>query len=233
MKRFALLIIAWNSFSITQDNTPCNTLCISLGWNCQVAANLRDNNLRSYSFPFDWNQTSYEGLCALIRNHFQDLLNPTYLIYKAPNAAGVFNTKYNVALSHAFPTYIRDDGIRTVIEQYLDFLPGVTATYQRRIERFYDACKMADHVYFIRLGSERWRYDTYIGKHNVTELRDILQIAFPHGNWHLVVVHNNPEYQEDWHIPKVVNIHMPTIVGDTHAEWQHVLTILGLIQSPE
>jgi len=206
MKRFALLIIAWNSLSITQDNTPCNPLCISLGWNCQVAANLRDNNLRSYSFPFDWNQTSYEGLCALIHNHFQDLLNPAYLIYKAPHAAGVFN---------------------------LDFLPGVTATYQRRIERFYDACKMADHVYFIRLGSERWRYDTYIGKHNVTELRDILQIAFPHGNWHLVVVHNNPEYQEDWHIPKVVNIHMPTIVGDTHAEWQHVLTILGLIQSPE
>ena len=227
MKTFLISLLIF--FATTaQETDHYDILCVSLGWNCQVAAKLRDNGLRQFSFPCDWNQTPYSGLCALIQNSFEDLLNPTYLIYKAPKAAGIFNTKYNVALSHAFPTYVDSNDIRKVVENYLDFLPEVSETYERRIARFYNICTMADFVYFFRQGSNSWHYDTYVNKHTITHLRNILLEVFPHKNWLLVVIHNNNEYQEDWEIPMVKNMHMPTKSGDVHSEWKIILEKIGL-----
>ncbi len=114
---------------------------------------------------------------------------------------------------------------------WVDFLPEVSEIYERRIERFYDVCTMADFVYFFRQGSNNWRYDTYIDKHNVTELKDILFELFPSKNWLLVVVHNNKEYQEAWNIPMVKNMHMPTKSGSVHSEWKELLKQLGLTKN--
>ena len=143
---------------------------MSLWFNCTSARNLEQNGLRKWAFPFDWNVTSFEGLCDVINNDFVDFLNPQYL----DRRFCIYNTKYNLAFAHDFPVIQQSNGTYTEVSNYLDFLDEVVEKYQRRIERFYRVCELADTVYFFRLKS-LWERDNFPqNKSTITQLRDVL-----------------------------------------------------------
>jgi hypothetical protein len=199
-------------------------LCISLGFNCTMALQLDRNQLRKKSFPFDWNVTSLQGLCDVIDNHFADFLNPHYLIVRTGSAyvPGVTNVKYNIALAHDFP-----DTQGVVASNYLDYLPDIQEKYERRIKRFYNACNMAEKVYFFRTKFWWWPLQSDAqDKENVKKLRDILTKHFPLNNWVLVVTSDDMQYKHDWQMPKVKNFYMSKGTDD---EWNSVFRQLSLI----
>ncbi len=213
----------------TQDQLRGNTvgkesyLCVSLGFNCTVAINLDKHGLRKWAFPFDWNVTSLKGLCDVIENDFLDFLNPQYL----DRRFCIYNNKYNLAFAHDFPIIQFEDGSHTEVPNYLDFLEDISKKYQRRIERFYKSCEMADTIYFFRLKSI-WTLDTFPqDKNTIIRLRDVLINKFPAKNWILVAIDTDPEYKTDWHISMVKNFY---IRGHAMEEdWRNIFRQLGLL----
>ncbi|MDR3550955.1 MAG: DUF1796 family putative cysteine peptidase [Candidatus Babeliales bacterium] len=207
----------------TINNENQEYVCVSLGFNCTVAINLRNNKLRELSFPFDWNITSLYGLRELINNNFIDLLNPNYLEKKNL----IFNTKYKIAFGHDFPEADTGNGMR-IVENYLDYVDEIHTKYQRRINRFYDVCNLAKTVYFFRLKSEYWIFDnTPEDKENIIKLRDALMKSFPQSNWILVAIDTSAEYQNDWAIPNVKNFYISD--HGKNNEWTAIFKQLGLL----
>ncbi len=200
-----------------------DVLCVSLGFNCTVALNFNQNQIRLLAFPFDWIMTSFTGLCELIENNFIDFLNPMYL------RQGVFNTKYNIGMPHDFPTKDRGDGVHEIVHNFLDFLPDVNEKYQRRIERFYNVCNLANKVYFFRIKAN-WKFDK--DPQNLTsviKLRNILIKKFPYDNWELIVISSSDkEYKNDWKVPKVKNFYISD--DGSEKEWKEIFKKLNLVK---
>lgn len=251
MKKIALFVVCFNLFQLTGISIPdiefkdyirslilkdeedikgsdfvcCEQLCISLGFNCTMALQLNNNQLRKRAFPFDWNITSLQGLCAAIDNHFADFLNPQYLTARTGPAyvPGITNLKYNIAFAHDFPDV---EGIAP--SNYLDYLPDIQEKYYRRIQRFYNACNMAKKVYFFRTEFWWWPLHSDVqNKENVKKLRDILAKNFPSDNWVLVVISNDAQYKKDWKMPQVKNFYMSK--EGTDNEWKSIFRKLSLI----
>lgn len=235
MNRYLLLIVILASFVLENSLIASDAvgeplrevMCVSLGWNCHPAVNLLHNNIRFAAFPFDWNQTSFYGLCGLLENSFADFLNPAYLICPYPGCAGAFNTKYNTALSHDFP-FVRDpQGIDHVVDNYVDHIPSIQEKYNRRIKRLYAVSSMAKKIYFFRLCPSSWGYDIQQGPHEMEILRDVLRRLFPHNNWTLVVIKRDHNYKNDWGMPQVKNFYISQ--EGNRGEWEAIFRTLGLI----
>jgi len=212
--------------AIEKDSEKQEYLCISLGFNCITALNLDRNKLRSRSFPFDWNITSLYGLCDILNNDFLDFLNPSYL----DRRAGIFNAKYNMAFAHDFPVILQADGTHTEVANYLDFLEEIETKYQRRIKRFNNACNAAKTVYFFRLATANWKFDTVTqDQASIITLRDALMKKFPTNNWILVAIGTWAHYKQDWQIPNVQNFYLSA--HGMNKEWTTIFQNLGLIKS--
>lgn len=227
---FLSCFLTINTDQSIEDVTECadtkqEYLCVSLGYNCFPALNLEDNNLRAWAFPFDWNITSFNGLCNILENDFLDFLNPCYL----DRRAGIFNAKYNIAFAHDFPVIRQSDGTDTEVANYLDFLEDIATKYQRRIKRFNSVCNLAETVYFFRLKTVNWKFDTHVqDRTSIIRLRDILMNKFPTNNWILVVIDTSLQYQHDWNIPKVKNFYISD--HGRKDEWTTIFKKLELIK---
>ena len=202
-------------------------ICVSLGSNCFTAIHLDKNKLRRWSFPFDWNVTSFYGLCGLIKNNFEDFFNPEYLCIRQ-NVPGVYNNKYCTVIAHDFPTIHKSDGIEYIVDNYKDYIGEILTKYQRRIKRFYNVCHLADTVYFFRIKVSWWTFDTEPNnKQNAIKLRDILRKTFPTNNWVLVVVDTSAEFAHDWGIPQIKNFRINDLRSDDG--WREIYRNLGLL----
>ncbi len=111
---------------------------ISLGCFCGVAMELERLGLRDASYPFDWLISEYSGVCALIKNNFEDFLNYDFLSQFKNNRNRYYNEKYKISFFHDFSQYIS-------LEEQLD---SVKSKYYRRILRFYNA--VSEPTLFIR-----------------------------------------------------------------------------------
>lgn len=196
-------------------------VCVSLGCNCHPAMHCKTNGLRRWSLPFDWTVTSFNGLQALISNHFLDYLNPNYLTIRMSPFKGVYNTKYSISFTHDFPVYGKP------VSNYLDFLPDVAAKYKRRIDRFYNLANLAEHVYFFRT---QLYEGIKLDKTKTIELKNVLAQAFPDLNFTLVVVGTSELYTYDWNLEKIKNFYVPSLTYKDHdAEWTKIFKKLGLL----
>lgn len=100
---------------------------ISLGFFCNVTEDLMKLGKRSFSSPFDWTITSFEGILKLIDNNFIDFLNSKYLYQDKNNCGHYLNSLYNIEFYHDF------DKKKSLNSQ----ISNVEKKYQRRINRFY------------------------------------------------------------------------------------------------
>lgn len=204
-------------------------LCISLGFNCWPALALRVAGLHRFSFPFDWMYTSFGGMHTLIDNNFEDFLNPQFFDTRS-GAAVVFNWKYAITFAHDFPVMQTEDRL---VDDYKDFTEEINSKYQRRINRFYQACDLAETVYFFRLKTEAWPFDQQTqNKYDVIQLRNTLTKKFPKGNWVLVALGTTEDYKYDWNIEKIKNFYIrsyATYQDQPNPEWMHIFKTLNLL----
>lgn len=209
-----------------ENNTVfSDPLLISLGFNCTVTNMLTKYNLRCYAFPFDWNRTSFSGLCALLEDNFHDLLNPEHL---SNQRNYILNTKYIIGFYHDFNTVRDDQGLDWISDNWLNEVESLKIKYTRRINRFYDALNSGHTIYFIRTNTRSWTNDTSSQtKQDIEQLRNILVKKFPNTTFILVALSNNDEYKYDWGMPCVKNFYLHHDTSEK--EYYSIFKALGLI----
>jgi hypothetical protein len=229
MKKVCIMLIVYFSCLVAKNNIEC----ISLGEVCTTGAALQAFDLRNAAYPFDWNISFYESLCAILENDFKDFLNPEYLIVREDNL-GIIN-KYGLVFVHDFPTTHQTHDIETtdIVGQgavdpcWLDFLPDIEKKYERRIERFRETCSSDKQVYFIR----------HFGIHSLEEarhLRDLITKKYPQLDFILVIIGNDPSFGISWEEPGIKNyfLDMKEVWNDV-AEWKRIFLDLNLISSSD
>jgi len=126
---------------------------ISLGRNCWIATNLQEFGLRIRSFPFDWNVTSFDGLCQLIENRFEGFLDIKNLCVKS-GGPGLYNNRYDCWLAHDFNEEFwknNEQGYAVITTQEeIEHYAKVCEYYERRIQRFYDIFTIDMPIYLFR-----------------------------------------------------------------------------------
>lgn len=121
-------------------------MIVTLGSNCNITRILRDYlKLNVESYPFEWNYTfSTNGICDLLENNFDDLLNKELLITeKRYNDFRLINTKYNIHFMH---------------EEYLFNKKNNTFDYEKfqkkydyKINKYKQNINNNDKIIFIRM----------------------------------------------------------------------------------
>ncbi len=186
---------------ISLENYSHPYIFISLGNCCKIAWFIKDTDLNSYSYPFDWFISPCDAVCDLIENNFKNFLLPQNLnnlgsycrttdtFHPLHNNSMVIDTAYDIEIRHDFIVNIP-------IESQLE---KVMQKYQRRINRLNRALQQTNlPVYLVRkqiTRAQAERLSTVIGK------------RFPLLNFTLIALDNTVEIQENWNIPHVKNFY--------------------------
>lgn len=184
---------------------------ISLGRDCQAAGLFSLFNLREASFPLDWVVShEFEGVIKAFDDDFKYFLDPLHLVYCKEY---IYNSYYSFCFNHFFPLkgvtvtdHITVPG--TVVENYLDYLPEVKATQDRRIQRVKDLLTSNDVVVFVR---------THLEPEQAKRFTSLIRKKYPKLKFLLVVVHEQPNLIGNWHIKRVLNYYAQNRSG--LADW--------------
>jgi hypothetical protein len=146
-------------------------MIISIGSDCHIAMFLKNNNLKSYSFPFDWIVT-YNGVSKCIENDFNNFI---------PKLLNRIN-EYDMFFYHDFD--------RSNVYDHID-------KYNRRIERFKNILETTtEEITFCRKGHCTHHHDEHNGTYkNITNdiediynLDDILKKKYPKLNYKIILI---------------------------------------------
>jgi Putative papain-like cysteine peptidase (DUF1796) len=210
---------------------------ISLGWDCEVAVRLRQNNVRKEAFPFDWLQTElFIAIHQLIGNKFFNFLEKSYLT-KDTSGLNVRNTYYGINFGHDFPNNTNvnfdpnadgsSEGI--IASKFLSFLEPIKQKYQRRIERLYKVLKESESVIFIRTGN--------ITPKEAKNFKNMVQKMYPKLKVLLVCIHRQHNLKAQWKIEGVKSFYATTTREESiyphswmsNNEWLEILRDLRII----
>lgn len=196
--------------------------CISLGSACGPALNLRNLNLRSEAYPFDWTVTPFDSLYNALREDFKYFLADLLI---RPDNQGVID-HYGINYTHDWPTLhqphidaLNADFISncTLFSAWQNALPLVREKYQRRINRFRNACLSQNKIFFIR--SEE------TDKEQAVKLKDLIVNIYPSLDFTLIIFGSDIKFQNPWNIDKIKNFYVPR--WDDPVLWGQTLKQVG------
>ena len=144
MKFLCLYVLLFGSLLADEGyKDASNQLFISLGGSCDVAVKLREHNLRTEAFPFDWLLTlNHERFLELLDDDFQFFLNENCIFQNPENPFILENKYYEFEFRHDWPVSLTND--------LTCHLQEITSKYERRIARFRKLGEYAGKVIFIR-----------------------------------------------------------------------------------
>ncbi|MBY0009995.1 DUF1796 family putative cysteine peptidase [Paenibacillus typhae] len=150
---------------------------VSLGWFCATAASLSKNGFRSFSGPFDWCTSEYEGVLQLIETDFKDFLSIENIETFDEKPDEFKDTKYGILYNHDIHNSFAVD------------FPAIKEKYSRRIHRFLEETKKG--VCFIRV---------------VKHQQELEYIACNHNKIHSIITKNNVNNTVIYLIPKFMSV---------------------------
>jgi hypothetical protein len=182
---------------------------INLGGDCQVAYQLKKNNLRSCALPFDLLITPFDSLRKLLEHNFDQFLAKNNLAFITGPDKYIIDTQYGVRLIHDFK----------LSEEFLQDYDTIHDRYARRVKRFYDIIQTNYKIVFIRKN---------ITKQQAQELSTLIHTLFPHLEYTILALATTEEIKQPWDIPHVQNYYLRqkepyTWKGDDTA-WQEILS---------
>lgn len=203
-------------------------IAISLGENCDPAMHLKEHNIRSRSFPFDWNIIPFPSLYSLIENDFDGMINLSNLVI---SDSMVFNTRYQFKLAHDFDTDDWIDGPQGLTSKNnigIEDYKRIESYYKRRIARFYLIFQLKIPIYLFR---------RVINSNEAVLLYQLLKSKFPHADFTLVCIQDNPwEEESHWNNMEGIVYHRmnqreaPTFTYEQQNKaWTDLFLKLGLI----
>lgn len=198
MKLFRALVLCFLCIHISAHTA---VHYIGLGRDCQIVARLKDFKLRSAAYPFDWMIShNFSGVIQAIEDDFAHFLDPAFLVYRT---AHIENTYYNFLYNHFFPVVgqqpIDEDYFgKVIVPNYLDYLPVVQDTLNRRIQRLQALLMSNEKIIFIR---------THALPQEAADFMNMIKTKYPQSNVTLVVVHERADLIGNWNIPNVINFY--------------------------
>lgn len=163
-------------------------LAVSLGAGCAIGLTLREYNLRTAAFPFDWLVTPHDGLIQMLKDDFQfffneEALEPLPQILNGFLSNNAFkNTHYNTIMYHEGDSLYDWDDLELVKKQKL----YIREKYERRIGRFRNLRNYLGKVLFFRYFLEGDTLQTQ--EDQGKELKIALDQYFPTTDFELVIV---------------------------------------------
>jgi len=212
----SIFVILYSFFSLNGA-----TYFVSLGHDCQIASTLKELELRPTAFPLDWVASdSFEGVIQAFEDDFKYFLDPLYLSYQIHPSSYVgtyiWNSYYEFRYSHFFPTVNN-----SIVYNYLDFLPQIQTTQNRRIQRLINLLRSEnDVIVFIRTNIEPQEAHRFV---------DLIHKKYPNLFFLLVVVDEKSDLTEDWDIDRVLNYYVTKKRKDIfsgwwdHSEWLYII----------
>lgn len=192
MKFLCLFIFCFSNLSAEE------VLFVSLGGYCEPAMQLRNHNLRTEAFPFDWMLTlNHEKFLLLLDNNFQFFLDENHLFQDPNNPSLLVNKYYRCEFLH--------DNSPNPEKGVAYHLQEMTPKYERRIDRFRKLREHKGKVIFIRSAFENqindpaywWNQTTaYISKEEAIELKMALDRFFPFLDFILLIVNYTDKNME-------------------------------------
>jgi len=199
-------------FLISHSSAQSATHYIGLGRDCQIAGTLVGFNLRSAAYPFDWVVShNFNGIIKAFKDDFEYFLDPVFLEYSTNS---VKNTRYQFYFNHFFPLVGHEimeemHVAGVVVPNFLDYLPMVQETQNRRIQRLLGLLSTTtERVIFIR---------THATPYEAGAFMRLLKHKYPQLDAYLVVVHEREDLIGDWQIPNVLNVYASHRTG--FADW--------------
>lgn len=175
-------------------------MIIPIGVDCGLADFLKKHNLRSFSFPFDWN-VSYNGVSKCIDDNFKCFISP-------------LNNRIN-----NYDIYFHHDFEKTCL------LEQDTCKYNRRCERFMNILETSNEdIIFCRKGHASHNHFEHNGKYlNITSdivdaenLNIILSKKYPQLKYKIIVLlicgscfNSTEEYKSNSDKVQIYNIATP------------------------
>lgn len=213
-----IFILLCSSMQLFGQDRP---IAISLGTVCPVAFVLREKNIRTVAYPFDWVVVPFYGLYRTLEHDFDNfILKKNLIVQIGPNFDGVVDTDTYFVFFHDFPILNdvseQEDTVKTgkIIENFLDFYDDINNKYQRRISRFREALSSSEKVILIR----------YLAtKEEAILLRDLIRSKYPLLDFTLVIITDNLEHK-NWNEFQIENYYIPpaNVWNCQSAEWLNV-----------
>jgi hypothetical protein len=201
-----------------------DVIIIPIGENCRISYILIDHNLKQHSYPFEWKITSFESLYICLIDDFYEFSNPKYFVPYFDQRSPV--NIYGIVLAHDFPVvtlgFDQNGKELTAIDpNWMQLLPEVQEKYQRRIERFRQACLSEKKVVFIRyLG---------ISKEEAQKFVDLIGSTYPKLDFTLICINHGVE-KTSWNIPRVKNYTIDLSSEELEEDqWKVIFSDAGLI----
>lgn len=184
---FLWMVSYWSIISAKE------TIIISLGSACGTASVLSDLKYRMSAYPFDWLISPFDSLCAALEDDFAHFLSDLY-----PDHGAIIDA-YKFQFYHDFPK----EG------PYESALAEVKEKYERRINRFREACLGTNPVIFIR--------SEVISKQEAVILRDLLMRKYPLLNFTILAISLDESFKQPWHLYRIRNFFCGT---HSHIPWR-------------
>ena len=198
--------------NLSNDSGP---VFVSLGCNCDVAEEMRNNQLRKGAFPFDWLCTfNPDSIKDLLDDDFQFFLDKQCLLqYPIPiNSNQAVNLYYDIEFTH--------DNLP--LDRWEEWeVQSTLSKFERRINRFRNLRQYPGKVIFIRSSynfksfgmshfqKEWWVMPTKkISSKQIQELKNALDRYFPDLDFILVMVNYTEESLLPEEIPGVLEFKM-------------------------
>lgn len=188
-------------------------LILSVGYNCQPALHLRNNQIRSFTGPVDWVITSsIPNLIQLLENRFTNymklenlkIIGTVYGHFSAEDlATGVLSF-------HDFP--VPESGAPEIVNY-----PAYREKLDERIGRFYNVALQSQRALYVREGANR---------EEAMRLREAL-VKITGGEVYLLVVNlydGGTVKEVDWHTPYIAAVEIPIEEPAREQGWNEVLS---------
>jgi hypothetical protein len=185
---------------------------VSLGSICQPAWHLKANGVRKGAYPFDRVITPFHALIPFIAQRGAGFLEKDHL--KILEVLYGEHTSYEHVVDLAYDIHFIHDFHHPDMCNY----DNVKAKYERRVQRFFELLESDKKILFVRVQMNR---------HEAQILDDLLHSQYPHLEYTLVAISDDPDALTDWGLERVRNFYMQQIPGDWRGDSQRWTEILS------
>ncbi len=204
------------SFDDLDDNHEFqrDVIVINLGHDSTATSVFQDYGLVDVFFPFDWCQSSFDGMYQSIQRDFKGF-SDILIIHDSHDGYELWSKNYTLQFSYEFNDFMNTGFIPQ--HNYHQF----KQKNDRRIRLFHKALDSNKKVYFFR---------TKITREEAIKLRDLITAQYPLLDYTLVAINDTADFQMPWHESKIKNFFLDNINMVT---WKSILSDLALLNTQE